>query len=89
MKTFIERDFYVDDGLTSLPTSTQAIDLMHKTQKALVDGGNIRLHKLAPNSPEVVQAFPSDDIAKDLKDLDLSADNIPLQRSLGLESKGR
>ncbi|XP_067373333.1 uncharacterized protein [Channa argus] len=45
---------------------------------------NICLHKLASNSPEVMKAFPSQEWAKELKDLDLGADPLPLQRSLGL-----
>lgn len=28
--------------------------------------------------------FPADDLAKDLKDLDIGKDDLPVQRSLGL-----
>lgn len=45
---------------------------------------NLRLHKVASNSSQVMEAFPVDDRAKDLKDLDLGVDPLPLQRSLGL-----
>ena len=81
---FVHRNFYVDDGLASLPTSTQAIDLMKRTQEALQLEGNLRLHKIASNSDDVMKAFPSKDLAKNLIDLDLNNDNLPLQRSLGL-----
>lgn len=80
---FVKRDFYVDDGLTSLPTSEEAISLFRRTQQILSDGGNIRLHKIASNSQTVMQAFPQHDLAKDLKDLDLGNDDLPLQRTLG------
>jgi hypothetical protein len=40
--------------------------------------------KTASSSKEVMAEFPSDDLLKDLKDLELSNDNLPLQRSLGL-----
>ncbi|XP_039863534.1 uncharacterized protein LOC120718871 [Simochromis diagramma] len=80
---FVTRDFYVDDGLKSLPTADAAIDLLKRTQKMLARS-NLRLHKLASNSKEVMKAFPSEDHATDLKDLDLTADTLPMQRSLGL-----
>ncbi|XP_050419153.2 uncharacterized protein LOC126832434 [Patella vulgata] len=84
VKNFVDRNFYVDDGLASLPTSEQAIDLMKRTQKALLVGGNLHLHKIASNSPEVMEAFATEDLAKDLKELNFSTDSLPIQRSLGL-----
>ncbi len=84
VQNFVGRDFYVDDGLTSLPTVDEAIELMRKAQHAMLSGGNLRLHKITSNSAEVMATFPSDDLAKDLKDLDFSSDALPLQRSLGI-----
>ena len=81
---FVANDFYVDDGLTSTPTATQAVDLMKRTQTALDKNGGIRLHKIASNSEQVMDSFPKDDLAKDLASLDLSKDFLPVQRSLGL-----
>ena len=49
---FINLNFYVDDGLTSLPTSGEAISLMKRIQKALMSEGNLRLHKIASNDPK-------------------------------------
>ncbi|XP_072321671.1 uncharacterized protein [Eucyclogobius newberryi] len=82
-KEFILRNFYVDDGLASFPTAETAITTLQTSQKMLSES-NIRLHKVASNSNDVMQAFPPSDRAKDLKDLDFSADPLPLQRSLGL-----
>lgn len=45
---------------------------------------NLRLHKIASNRAAVMEAFPAEDRARDSKDLDLSTDDIPLQRSLGI-----
>jgi uncharacterized protein (DUF2164 family) len=39
----------VDDGLTSLTDKEQAIKLVKKTQKYLMDNGHIRLHKIVSN----------------------------------------
>ncbi|XP_068250242.1 uncharacterized protein [Palaemon carinicauda] len=81
---FVSRNFYADDGLTSCTTKEEAINLIKDTQKALAMYGNLRLHKIASNSEEVMKAFPANDLASNLKDLDLEADSKPLQNSLGL-----
>eukprot|EP00079_Xenopus_tropicalis_P026785 XP_012820751.2 PREDICTED: uncharacterized protein LOC101731053 [Xenopus tropicalis] len=80
---FVERDFYVDDGLKSSPSEETAISLLKRTQDMLACS-NLRLHKIASNSIEVMKAFPSQDHANDLRDLDLGTDTLPVQRSLGL-----
>ncbi len=79
---FVERNFYVDDGLISVPTEAEAISLLQRTQTSL-SASNLRLHKFASNSEAVLQAFAPEDRAV-LKDLDLSGKATPVQRSLGL-----
>lgn len=51
---------------------------------ALLVYGNLRLHKFASSSKEIMTEFPSDDLTMELKDLELSNDTLSLQRSLGL-----
>ncbi|XP_060765880.1 uncharacterized protein LOC132874028 [Neoarius graeffei] len=82
-KEFVMRNFYVDNGLTSVPTEEEAIDLLKRAQKMLA-ASNLKLHKIASNSNKVMTAFAPEDLAKDLKDLNLGTDPLPLQRSLGL-----
>ncbi len=82
-RAFVERDFYVDDGLKAMPTAEEMVDLLKRTQEMLASS-NLRLHKIASNSPFVMKAFPVEDHVKDLKDLDLEKDSPPIQRSLGL-----
>ncbi|XP_062583176.1 uncharacterized protein LOC134244932 [Saccostrea cucullata] len=84
VSNFVCKDFYVDDGLKSLPTIEQAIDLLQRTQKALKNEGNLRLHKIASNREEVMQAFPPEDLSKDLKDLEFGNEILPVQRTLGV-----
>ncbi|KAK3096683.1 hypothetical protein FSP39_002345 [Pinctada imbricata] len=84
VKDYIYRNFYVDDALSSHDTSAEAIDLLSRTRSALQDNGSLRLHKICSNSSDVLVAFDPDDLAKDLKDLNLDSDNPPLQRSLGV-----
>ena len=79
---FLQQDFYVDDGLKSFATPEDAIDVISKT-KAMCSAASLRLHKFASNSKAVLEAMPADDRSKDLKDLDLRHDVLPVQRSLG------
>ncbi len=83
VRHFIERDFYVDDGLKSLPSINEAISLL-KATKDILAISNLRLHKIASNCSAVMHAFSPADYAKDLKHLNLDTDSPPLQRSLGL-----
>ena len=84
VKSYVENNFYVDDGLASYSTASQAVSVLKEAQLALWTEGRMRLHKIASNDPAVMAAFPADDLAKDLKHLDLSRDELPLQHSLGL-----
>ncbi|XP_025766921.1 uncharacterized protein LOC112848107 [Oreochromis niloticus] len=80
---FVERDFYVDDGLRSFATTAEAIDVLRRTQQMLA-ASNITLHKIASNRAEVLNAFPADQRADNVKDLNLFVDDLPVQRSLGV-----
>ena len=79
---FLQQDFYVDDGLKSFVTPENAIDVIRNT-KAMCAAANLRLHKFASNSKTVLEAMSAEDRSKDLKDLDLRRDVLPVQRSLG------
>ncbi|XP_068716912.1 uncharacterized protein [Montipora capricornis] len=79
---FLLRHFYVDDGLKSVAAAEQTLHLIKDTQ-AMCARDSLRLHKFASNSKEVLEALPVNDRAKDLKDLDLRHDAMPVQRSLG------
>lgn len=67
-REFIEKDFYVD-GSKSVPSNEKAIDLLRWT-KTMLSEANLRLHKIASNSPTVTQAFAAEDQASDLRILD-------------------
>ena len=84
VRDFVNEHFYVDDGLISCQNINEAASLIKHTQAALWDGGKMRLHKIASNSTELLEQFDSSDLAKGLKDLDLSSDELPTQRSLGV-----
>ena len=79
---FLLRDFYVDDGFKSVPTAQQALQLINDSQ-TMCAKDNLRLHKFASNCKEVLEVLPANNRGKDLKDLDLRHDPMPVQRSLG------
>ncbi|XP_038071931.1 uncharacterized protein LOC119740639 [Patiria miniata] len=83
-RCFVERHFYVDDGLKSFPKVSEAVDVLKRTQDMLSQS-NLRLHKIASNNSDVMKAFPGEDLAKGLQTLDLGQDPPPMQRSLGLQ----
>ncbi|XP_069140958.1 uncharacterized protein [Argopecten irradians] len=84
VRSFVTNNFYVDDALTSGPEAKCVSDFMHRTQRVLKQNGNIRLHKVASNSVEIVKSFPSEDLGEDLKPLDFQVDSLPTQSSLGV-----
>ncbi|XP_032416936.1 uncharacterized protein LOC116718815 [Xiphophorus hellerii] len=79
----VERHFYVDDGLASFSSSDEAISVVKNAQQTLATS-NLKLHKIASNDIDVMKAFPKEDLAKDLKDLNLGTDPPPMQSSLGI-----
>lgn len=84
MKKFVHFNFYVDDALSSHATTEEAVSLLQRTKRALEEHGHLRLHKITSNSKEVLAAFDHQDLAKDLKNSEFLADDLPTQRSLGV-----
>ena len=56
-REYLERNFYVDDGLFSSDTATSAIDILARTTSLLKSYG-MKLHKIISNSPRVLESFP-------------------------------
>ena len=83
VKEFVQRNFYVDDGLVSKSTAEEVVTLVRNTQAALASA-NLRLHKVVSNSVSMMEAFPTEDLAKDIRSLDLRQHNLPAQHSLGI-----
>ena len=81
---FIKENFYVDDGLKSVPTVPEAIELI-KNGTEMCRRGGFRLHKFTSNSKEVVESIPVASRTKDIKEIDLNRDLLPPKRVLGVE----
>ena len=81
---FIRKDFYVDDGLKAVETADAAIELV-KTSTALCKAGGFNLHKFTSNNKSVVEGIPEDIRAKNIQQIDLRHDALPVERTLGVE----
>ena len=61
-KDYLCNSFYVDDGLMSVDTPEEAINILTGA-RSILSTFNTRLHKIASNSAEVLDSFPSSEIA--------------------------
>ncbi|KAA0703644.1 hypothetical protein E1301_Tti015510 [Triplophysa tibetana] len=80
---FIQRNFYVDDGLASVQTVKEAIQLV-KESRELCSTGKLRLHKFVSNSEIVMATIPEEERAT-IKDLDMALSSPHMERALGVE----
>ena len=65
-KAAIYRSFYVDDALVASDSSKEAVEVVLGMRRTLSEF-NIRLHKLASNSHEVMSAIPNSEKREDLQ----------------------
>ncbi|XP_048014093.1 uncharacterized protein LOC125246975 [Megalobrama amblycephala] len=80
----IRKHFFVDDCLTSVPTESDVIQL-YKELHAMCAKGEFHLTKWMSNSRGVLNVIPEEERVKEVKDLDLNHDVLPMERVLGLQ----
>ena len=81
---FVRRDFYVDDGLTSVESVHDAVTLIRNTKEMCRRGG-FKLHKFTSSHKEVIEAIPIEDRAEGIQSIDLDKEAIPMERALGVQ----
>ena len=81
---FIQEDFYVDDGCSSKETDKEAIKLVQEATAVCKEGG-LRLHKFMSNSRTVLDQIPPSERASNMQTLDLSFEELPAERTLGMQ----
>ncbi|KAJ8369493.1 hypothetical protein SKAU_G00095210 [Synaphobranchus kaupii] len=81
---FVMKNFYVDDGVTSVKSTEDAIQLAREAQELCTRGG-LRLHKFVSNDRAVLESIQPSERGADVKNLDLSFDDLPLERALGIQ----
>ena len=80
---FIQRGFYVDDGLASVASTAEAIKLVEES-RALCKTGNLHLHKFVSNNKKVLAAIPQQERAQ-AKDQDMALGEPHIERALGVQ----
>ena len=82
---FLHQDYYVDDGITSLPSVEEAVKLIEESRE-LCSRGKLRLHKFVSNSREVLEKIPLGERAAEVQKVDLNKDELPVvSNCLGLQ----
>lgn len=67
-----------------MPTESDAIQLYEELMEMCTKGG-FHLTKWMSNSRKVLSTIPEEERAKDVKDLDLNHDMLPMERVLGVQ----
>jgi len=81
---FIERNFYVDDGLTSVFTIDEAIHLVSEVRQ-LCSSGKLHVHKFVSNRQEVLASIPKEECAETVRNQDLALGEPQIERALGVK----
>lgn len=79
----VRKNFYVDDCLKSVNSEERAIELIGQLRHMLAAGG-FNLTKWVSNSRIVLESIPASERVKEVKDLDLHNDILPVERALGV-----
>lgn len=79
----VNRNFYMDDCLKSLPSEEEA-EKMVKDLTDICQKGGFHLTKWISNNRGVLLSIPEEDRSKNLHELDLDRDQLPVERALGL-----
>ena len=79
---FVRNNFYVDDGLISVSSVKEAIDLL-RNSRDLCARAELKLHEVVSNKLEVLECLPESDRATS-KSFNIRTDSLPLERALGV-----
>ena len=81
---FVRRDFYVDNGMKSVPSTAEALQLIEQG-KSLCKRGGFVLHDILSNDKEVLKSVSTEEMVDSVKSIDLNQDCLPIERTLGVE----
>ncbi|KAK0136962.1 hypothetical protein N1851_026828 [Merluccius polli] len=81
---FVENNFYVDDGLISVPSVEEAKELIAEAQELCKRGG-LRLHKFNSNERSVLNSVDATERAVTSEPLNLDLNAAPAERALCIQ----
>lgn len=73
---FLDKDFYVDDGVTSVAPYVEAKELI-KAATPICSKGNIRLHMFLCNDKEVLTTVVESERCESAQRMDIFNDELP------------
>ncbi len=76
---FIQRNFYFVDGLASVDTEAEAIQLV-KEARDLCNTGKLHLHKFITNSKRVIRTIPKEECTEGATDFDWALGDPKMER---------
>ncbi len=79
----IQGNFYVDNGLVSITSDAEAIQLI-KEARELCCTGKLRLHKFISNINNVLKSIPREECAESVKDLHMALGKPLMERAIGV-----
>ncbi|KAJ8391740.1 hypothetical protein AAFF_G00086900 [Aldrovandia affinis] len=82
--SFVRKHFYVDDGLISVDSVNEAVQLITEARDICAKG-KLHLHKFVSNSREVLDTIPESERATEMNDVDLNYSEPPMQSVLGVK----
>ena len=80
---FLNRNFYVDDGLISVASTKQATRIVQESM-VVCSNGQLRLHKFVSNSRKILECVPQSERATSISNYDLELGHLPTERALGV-----
>ena len=80
----LHHNFYVDDCLKSVDSVEEAVDLYHNLRRVCNKGG-FNLTKWLSNERRIMEIIPSSEWASEVKNVDLDAESLPVERALGVQ----
>ena len=80
----VQKDFYVDDLIKSVKTSEDAIRMRQQLTRMLACGG-FHLTKWNSNCRKVLDGVPLGEHSKELSNINIKDDALPVERTLGME----
>lgn len=74
----------MDDGLTSVSSDEEAIQLIDEARQ-LCSAGRLRIHKFVSNHQKVLASLSREECAETARDRDLALSEPLIERALGIK----
>lgn len=81
---FIEKNFYVDDGLTSVSLNDEPIQLIDETRH-LCSAGKLHIRKFISKRPKIFASLPRQKCAETATDQDFALSKPLIERALDVK----